>query len=196
MNNYLEKPTWLFKPIDDVTNLEKIQREFLKIFTAFYSDIFDLGHDVIQVDNGKVKKLAPNYCKFLKELGIYDIFDFIAFSGSKGIQKENCPIHIDYLNWKESTFSLNLPIIGCENSYTIFYEVNELDGIEKTSRLTRRYGGSIEYPESSSKEIGRVSVNRPAWINPCIPHKPYTPHTDLRLIVLGRFTSEILKYFP
>ena len=195
MENNLEKPTWCYKPIENVPNLDKIQKEFYRIFTHFYKNTFDdVGHDIIQIDINMVNKLTPNFINFIKKLDLYDILTNVAFSGSVGKQKEICPIHIDTKEWQNVSYALNLPIIGCENSYTVFYKVIESAGSEKTTKVTNRYEGSVAYPDNSSEEIDRMPAGQPAFVNVSVPHRPVTNHTDLRIVVTARFSSKIFDY--
>ncbi len=190
-----QKPTWLYKPVTNVDNLDKIQKEFYRIFTTFYSDTFnDVGHDIVMIDINIVRKLAPNFVNFLKKLDLYDILDGVALSGSIGEQKEICPIHIDTKDWQKLSYALNLPIIGCEDSYTVFYQVTESDGVEKTTKVTNRYEGSIGYPDRSSIELARMAANQTAFINISMPHRPVTEHKNLRIVATARFTTDIFDY--
>ena len=117
MSSLIKKPTWLYKPIHNVPNLDKIQKEFYQLYLAAYNDMFtDVGWAITGIDINLVKKLAPNYINFLKKLDLYDILIGTIFSGSIGVPKETCPVHVDCEDWRQLPYSLNIPIIGCEDS--------------------------------------------------------------------------------
>lgn len=195
MENNLQKPTWCYKPLGNIPNLDKIQKEFYRIFTTFYKNTFDdVGHDIVEIDHNFISKFAPNFVNFMKKLDLHDLLDTVLLSGSFGQQKEFCPIHIDAKDWQKLLYSLNLPIIGCENSYTVFYKVNESEGIENTTKVTSRYEGSVAFPDNSSIEIDRMLASQPAFINSSIPHRPVTHHSDLRIVISAKFSSKIREY--
>jgi hypothetical protein len=200
LSSLIKKPTWLYKPINNVPNLDKIQKEFYQLYLAAYNDVFtDVGWAITGIDINLVKKLAPNYINFLKKLDLYDILIGTIFSGSIGVPKETCPVHVDCEDWRQLPYSLNIPIIGCEDSYTVFYEVDESTSSKNglPSYWNNDYfkiKGTIGYPEESVKEIGRQSANQTAFVNISIPHRPMTNHTGLRLAMLSRFTPDIFDY--
>lgn len=203
MHRLEDKPTWLYKPVDNIPNLDKIQREFHRLYLAAYKDMFDsVGWAITAIDLDLVKKLAPNYINLLKKLDLYDILVGTVFSGSVGIPKEICPVHVDCGDWRQLPYSLNIPVIGCEGSYTVFYEVDESSDSENglPAHWDNNYikmnniEGVVGYSDSSAKEIGRMSANQPAFVNISMPHRPLTNHNDLRIVMLSRFTPDIFDY--
>ena len=203
MHKHIEKSTWLYKPIDTIPNLDKIQKECYKIYSTFYKDVCNnVGWAIEGINKEFMKKLAPNYINFLKKLGLYEIYMGAAFSASIGVQKYPPPIHIDCKDWYQLPYSLNIPITGCEDSYTVFYEVDETSGPgnglpetwDNNYLQTNKIEGVVGYSESSAKEIGRMPATQAAFVNIGIPHRPVTYHTNLRLAILSRFTPDIIEY--
>ena len=198
-----QKPTWLYKPIDNIPNLNKIQKECHRIYSAAFNNICDdVGWAIQGLEIDIMQKLAPNYINFLKKLGLYEIYAGAAFSASIGVQKSVCPIHVDCKDWQQLPFSLNIPIIGCEDSYTVFYAVDETSGSDNglpenwdnNYRQMNKIEGVVGYVESSAKEIGRMPATQAAFVNISMPHRPVTNHTNLRLVMLSRFQPEIFEY--
>lgn len=203
MHNPVEKPTWLYKPIDDIPELNKIQKECFRIYSAVKKDICkDVGWAIAGIELDIMKKLAPNYINFLKKLGLYEIYAGTAFSASIGIQKYPCPVHVDCKDWRQLPFSLNIPVVGCEDSYTVFYDVDESsdpanalpDTWDNNYMKMNKIEGVVGYSEKTAKEIGRMPATQPAFVNIGIPHRPVTNHTNLRLVMLSRFTPDIFDY--
>jgi len=192
------KDQWTFIPIDDIPDIEKIQTEFRKMFDSLFRNMFkdDVGHDFGVMDAKKVRLFAPTYINFLKSLGIDDTLKSVAFSGSQGENRMNCPIHIDSKYPDETCPGLNIPITGCEKSWTVFYDIGEHEGREDFSRVTKQYKNSVEWNEEEAVEIARVPATQPTWVNIAVPHKPVTDHTDLRLIITSRFDNRIYNRMP
>lgn len=203
MTDQLEKATWLYKPVDNIPNLNKIQKECYRIYSTFFKDACnEVGWTITGVNIELMTKLAPNYINFLKKLGLYEIYSGAAFSASIGVQKQSCPVHVDCEDWRQLPYSLNIPVIGCEDSYTVFYDVDESNSSknglpenwDNNYLKMNKIEGVVGYPEESATEIGRMPATQPAFVNIGIPHRPVTNHTNLRLVMLSRFTPDIFEY--
>ena len=89
-------------------------------------------------------------------------------------------------------YGLNLPILNCKDSYTVWY--NTKDGAGMTN-YKKRYPTTPFYLEKDVyEEIGRVSSMQPAFINVSIPHRPEVHASVDRIAITTRFTPEIHDY--
>lgn len=189
----MNQPDWLYKTLE-IANLKLIQAEFIKIFNEHYLNIFDeVGYNIAPIHPSCIEQ-APVYCQWLKDLNLFDRLEGAAFSGSKGIAKTAYPIHVDNVNHQIRSYGLNFPVIGCEDSYTVFYKFNENVNKITSDSLILQYPGSEGYTDDSVTERGRLPASQPAFINVTVPHKPITEHTNLRLIVSSRFKPELHDY--
>ena len=187
------KDQWTYIPIANVPDIENMQSEFMKIYNAFYKHMLDndIGHEFGLMGSDTIRMFAKSFMSFLNELGIDDILKCVFFSSSKGDNRSNCPIHIDSKIPYEVGPALNIPVIGCDQSWTVLYDVGEHQGREKFSAKSKQYTNSVEWPEEEAVEMIRIPATQAFWLNTSIPHRPVTDHTDLRIVITGRFTDEI-----
>lgn len=186
-----EKPNWLFKPVS-VDNLEAIQVELI---TILYKEIpnFDNDRPTFHVTlRENIEFFAPLYTKFIESFGILDRWTHSAIITTNADYK--FPIHVDNLGWEERCYGLNLPLINCEESFTVFYDAiidpRPMYGKENdaaTARLIRK--GTI------ATEIDRFPASQPAWVNTSIPHNPITLHNKPRAVISARFFPEVHELF-
>ena len=97
------------------------------------------------------------------------------------------------LEWQRCCFGLNIPILNCEDSWTVWYdaetdlspEFNEYD-VRKSARRCL---------SENAVELCRMPASTPAWVNISIPHRPVTTHNKLRAVISARFMPELHDYF-
>lgn len=193
----ISKPNWLYKPVH-VNYLEQIKKEFLNIYEQHYSNIFkDRGFAFTYLDKDIVRDNAPTYIQFLNDLKLYDKWTSCIFVGTNGEKRSiDSPIHVDTEDWQTRSYALNLPVMNCENSYTVFYNATKPNpqaylGDEPVTGWATARGFEFD----GAVEIGRWNVEKPAWINVCIPHRAENNNSNPRLIVSSRFWPEIHEYF-
>lgn len=191
------RPTWLYKPID-VKNLEQIKKECFDIFNKHYfGTLNDKGFIFQYIDQDIIRNEAPLYIQALKDIGVYERLTSCIFIGLKGDQRlTDSPIHIDTEDWESRSYALNMPVVNCQDSYTVWYDSKIKDDPDTyIGGAHARYRTAICFKEESSIEIGRWCVNNPAWVNVVVPHRAENNNPDLRLIISSRFWPEIHEYF-
>ena len=198
MTNITSKPTWFFKTVD-VPDIEKIKQECIGVYQQHYANLFgDRGFTFTYVDQDILRAEAPAYIKYLKNLGLYDKWAKSVLIGTLGEQRlKDSPLHVDSENWQERCYALNIPLINCEHSHTVWYDVTEYDddvygGDDHSDKGYRTARG---FKAESSTEIGRLATINPAWVNVSIPHRAENDNAELRLIISTRFWPEIHDYF-
>ena len=198
MINTISKPTWFFKSID-VPNIDKIKEECMAVFYKHYPDVFgNRGFTFTYVDQDILRLEAPTYIDYLKSLGLYDRWGKSVLIGTKGQERlKDSPIHVDSEDWKERSYALNIPLINCENSHTVWYDVKDLDpdAYSGDDQTAKGYKSARGFNPATSKEIARLETANPAWINVSIPHRAENTNDNLRLIISTRFWPEIHDYF-
>ena len=188
-------PTWLYKPTN-VSNINAVQKELLDIQATHYSDLFNgRGFTLTYLDKELVKTSAPSYVQMLSELGLYDRWTSTLIIGTTGESRlEDSAIHVDTENWQERCYGLNLPLLNCEDSYTVWYDAKEKDANAYIGNEHITGQGTARTFTNNATEIGRMSATQPAWINVCIPHRPECDHNKTRLILSTRFWPEVHEY--
>lgn len=98
----------------------------------------------------------------------------------------------------DPTNAINIPLINCENSYTLFFEIDLPNG---------RHPDDIHvyYPEyyqcggmdlTLIKEVDRFTLNKPAILRVNVPHGVFNPTNQIREVATFRFyedTDHLLK---
>ena len=185
MNNpILQQPTWYFKPID-VPELVNIQREVNEILPQLILPETELTFFYIKRE--LLENKVPSYVKMLTRLNLLDRWTYSAVVTTHG--EKEFPIHVDALEWESRCYGLNLPILNCEDSYTVWYDATIIHTPTTYAEDPRNSARFCEL--QTAKEVCRMPANTPAWVNNSIPHRPVTNHTNLRAIISARFSPEV-----
>jgi hypothetical protein len=186
-------PEWLYKPIV-VDNLTTIQQEFQTIVNTHYTTMFDDWKSswLYPIDRTIIEQSAPTYITWLKELKLYDRWATSFFATSYGTSGNEQTVHIDNIDYKERCFSLNIPILNCEDSWTVWYKTKENSGV---AGYIPHYSMALGFSELDIEgELGRMPATQPAFINVGLPHRPWSNHVEPRIILSTRFNPEIFDY--
>jgi hypothetical protein len=193
-------PTWYHKRADiDLAMSHQITTELQAALPIVYPE-FDLNnkglikgtfHD--KIDNNLLRELVPTLSTYLKELGIYDIWEktaLIAATPSRSV-----PVHRDGTPNFKRLFALNFPIYNCEDSLTSFYEVK--DGIEKVEKLIPNNGTPYTKFDINTDDIIKVDsviVSKPTWLRVNALHSVSMTSDKNRIVASLRFKPEPLDY--
>jgi hypothetical protein len=180
----MNQPFWFYKEIS-VPELTDIQQEVGQILTTLINDNTEI--EFFYIDRNLLETSVPSYTKFLNRLGILDRWKYSAIITTQG--NKEFPIHVDALEWKDRCYGLNLPILNCEDSDTVWYDAEVIDKMP-TNEQDRRNVARLCIAETA-KEVCRMPASTPAWINVSIPHRPESKHTNLRAVISARFTPEV-----
>jgi hypothetical protein len=188
MTNTISKPTWFYKTVD-VPNLELIQQQFQEIVLELIS--LDEPIKYFHIDRALIENRVPSYAKLIDSLGLLDRWAYSAIIATNG---EEFPIHVDAIEWDRRCYALNLPVMNCDDSYTIWYDAEiEQDPIDPNPANKRSLAkGCVP---GTAIEVCRMPAATPAWVNIALPHRPYTCHAKLRVVVSARFSPELHDYF-
>lgn len=201
MNEDIYKaPEWLFRKAN--VNKDIIPAYQKEMLTFFRDSLKDSQSDFTNIPSqfkllghrDKIIAYCPTLYKELQRLGIADLL------WSVGIIVANhayhYPIHIDSANPARLSVGLNIPVLNCTDTYTVFYDVTRIE----YEKLLPDYlvgselaAGSVLCTEKDAVEIGRCDASIPHWINVARPHQPVCKHTKLRINSSIRFTPEIYK---
>ena len=186
MIEYDTNPKWLYKTIQ-VDNLRTIQMELLPIVFKKIPNFMTDKPQFVHVMRDEIEPFAPLYVDFIRQHGVIDKWHWSAIiTTNLGIDFD---IHVDSTDWKNRCYGLNLPIINCDGTHTVWYDTeiegNLFDGgdFRDTARSQK--------PNAVAIELGRLDTSRPAWINTSIPHRPESTHKRPRAIISARFDPEL-----
>lgn len=173
---------WFYSYVD-IPNLDKIVAELilLKQTTTNIHRINEMYENVLQPNIIN----CPNLEEYLRNVGLYNNLNRILFSSN--VDKKSL-VHVDSYNPIFQTFSLNIPLIECENSYTAWYSTTN-----KILNDLSRFGLSPETnfaysDEADVTEVYRVEYTRPMLINTTILHRGITDNPR-RTIASIRFNT-------
>ena len=189
---------WLYKPanISD-KELKLIQFELLLFLKGWCQrrnvDMFSLESQFI-ADGININNLSENSTlrQVLTRMQIDDLVMFICFI----VVSDNkyFPIHIDHYDPEWISFVLNIPVLNCNGSSTIWYDSipDENDDMpDYISSLTIHGRVATRCVQDNVNEIGSCDANIPHWINVSIPHAPKCTHSKLRINCSLRFHPKI-----
>lgn len=176
----------MYKPIS-VDNLEAIQQELVPVLYKEIPNFDSAGSQFVYVLREKIEPHAPLYTKFIESLGVLDRWHYSAFVTTN---TDSLFVHVDSLTWRTRCYGLNLPLVNCEGTYTVFYdaEINDQPFCDSSDPIN---SAKKIKPGTSAREIARVEATTPMWVNTCIPHAPVTTHSRPRAIISARFRPEL-----
>lgn len=183
-------PDWLYRyPKLSVEALPAIKKELQKLFVLSeqYSLVPYTSTYMEAGDNEFIDQYCPTLCKELQRLKLRDSLKVLAFISV--VSDKHFPAHVDV----ESDVALNIPLINCDGTYTVWYDgqpqSKEFDdyliGVESART-------AIEGTADSLVEIDRCEANVPRWINVNVLHRPETHHDQFRVAASLRFDPEPL----
>lgn len=189
-------PEWLHKPANiDPDRLPQIQEELLSLFedmkqSYLYSETtMGFTTETVYTKKELLHKI-PILARELNRLKILKYFNIIGLFRLKPGLSE-LPIHIDDPS-HTINIALNIPVIGCEDSYTVWYDA-EIDynaGIPAYAS-DGKYDPGGRMIKGEAKEISRVNCSFPSWVNIARPHQGVYTGTTERINASIRFTSGI-----
>ena len=173
----------LYKKLE-FENFEEIKKQILNLFPdEFYNktSLFYIDNNVerfltISPLRAELEKL--NLINEILSIGFY-----IMQPNSSGI------IHTDHGDY---TYSLNIPLVGCEKSLVVFYHT---DGSPELLPTTK---GSMYYSFEKTKcsIIDHLSLTQPCIMNVQVPHRVVNTTKRIScLIRLKNLSPELKQYF-
>jgi hypothetical protein len=202
MTKYTERPSWFYKPIH-IENLEEIQKELKIILYKNFPNLRDAPPQFIYSGREKIEPFAPLLTEYVKSIGLLD--EWYAAHIITTNYHYKFPIHIDDPNWYRNCYGLNIPIMNCEDTYTVWYDTEIGDDscfdtsnplnvakLIKSSEppahdLSNWKDNIANWKGVPSTEIARYHMKGPAWINVSIPHAPVSNHKKFRAVISLRF---------
>lgn len=183
-------PDWYYSSVH-IDNLEKIQEELIALRqnaenslqkNQFYRNIF----------KNEVFKHCPTLKEYLESVGLDQKFHRLILSTDK-VSNDATFVHVDSYDPNVSSYSLNIPLIDCEDSYTIWYTTERK---KLNDCLNEGMNPVINYaclPLSAVTEVKRFRYNAgAALLNTTILHKGYSDKTT-RTICGMRFVPKLTK---
>ena len=211
MTDYTENAKWFFKPVE-IDDVGKIQQELLPLLKEKAPDIDSklIFSGYKHVTKNELISFSPTLIDLVKKLGVFDRLAYATFviAASKRISsKVPFNIHIDHSDWKKVSYALNIPVLNCENTYTVWYDT-ELDDdpkgyikvnsgigpdewVDESLSMNKMASPIIQKKGTVATEIARLHSINPAWVNISIPHAPVNTTNEPRVLISLRFVPEL-----
>tara|TARA_R110000803_G_C11832943_1_gene303544 strand:+ start:77 stop:649 length:573 start_codon:yes stop_codon:yes gene_type:complete len=184
-----QAPVWNWRKVA-VDNLAEMQKELWNIVPQVIPNWETDPGQFVHVDVDMIKKFSPLYANLISTLGLTDRWHTSALITTNN--DTTLQIHTDVYDPSERCFAFNIPVINCEDSYTVWYSaedpvintINPEDGKDKV----------LFYNEETAVEIDRMPATTCAFVNNHTPHRPVTEHKKFRTILSSRFDPELFDY--
>lgn len=172
-----------YKPVH-IEHLDEIQEEVLKLIPENLLNNTNLTY----IENSKkiFLSVAPLY-DFLKRKNMHQAVMNIAVNVTKGHTNGN--IHMDSGPYKHS---LNIPIIGCENTCIDFFKVNGEHKVVAVNNYGKQHH-FFKYTEDQCELIYEGDTSIPYILGTKTPHRVLNKSDQIRIMLLIRlFPSSLL----
>ena len=186
MPQYQTNPKWLYKPVE-VDNLKEIQREIIPIIFKKIPNFLHMPPEFVPIMRDEIEPFAPCYTEFIKNHAVISQWSWCAIITTN--LNLDFPIHVDSTDWEKRCYGLNIPVINCEGTFTVWYDT-EIQG-NRYDDSDFRAVARVQKPGAPAVEIGRWDTNTPAWINTSVPHRPVSTHKLPRAVLSARFDPEL-----
>jgi hypothetical protein len=183
----MNQPTWFYKEVV-VPELVDIQREVMLILPELISSEEAISFYYIKRET--IESKLPSYTNFISRMGLIDRWKYSAIVSTEN--GKEFPIHVDSLDWEHRCYGLNLPILNCEHSDTVWYDAEIIDSLV-TDNYDNRNAARL-CKSAGAKELCRMPATTTAWVNVSIPHRPESKNTNLRVTISARFSPEVHDY--
>lgn len=189
-------PDWYYRKCAiDAELLTAIQQELEPNIEQLVPGYTEVRGQFARADLATVKQLSPGLVKFINSLGLMNRWTDVSIITANNQNSFRWPIHID-----DNTFgrciALNIPILNCAGSYTVWYESDEpVKSSADPKSLNSAESYSLYYADDKSQEVKRMDANQCAFINVGRPHRPVVEHMLPRVLISARFSPELFDYF-
>ena len=124
-----------------------------------------------------------NIPEFKEQLLAYNLYNYLSYVVISVSINGTSAIHIDTGGF---THSLNIPILGFDNTFLNFYSSAKSPEIKKTPKGMDYLG----YDPEDCDVIHRVETKEPALVNTQIPHSFQNCNTLPRVVILHRLNRD------
>lgn len=195
------KPDWLYKPVNIPDSELKIIRLELLKFTKEWSKFHNVDFNSMTSQFIGIDRIHRDFLKDLPALTAYltrrNLTDLVSMIALIVVSKDtHFPIHIDCDDPSVMSFGLNIPVLNCDGSRTVWYSTATEQKPDLPEYISTTYHGkhAINCIQEGAVEIGSCNANIPHWVNVGVPHAPVCDHDKLRINASIRFDPMIYQH--
>lgn len=176
--------TWLYQRVT-IPNYQALAAELQLTYTVLKLADRGIMYNPLYVNlrAHEVLPLSPLLSSFLNTVGLLDRFWYCIYTIPHVTISNR--VHVDSPN-DIIKYSLNLPLIDCDGTYTAFYAANSPLVLSTSGRILIAPPGMVE------DEVDRVECSTPMFINVNTPHMGISTKLT-RLLMCLRFTPELTR---
>jgi hypothetical protein len=170
-------PTFCYKEIQ-INNYDSIITDLIRTidYHSFQNNFNYIDTDSILKTNLNLNKwVIDNNCKVIKSAVIVST-----------VRSSYADPHIDS---QENSLALNFPLSNCNDSYTVFYDPDNIDSIIDEKKPNGVIYKKIKF-NTQPREIDRYILDRPIILNTKIPHKIFHNSQAPRYAISFRFERD------
>lgn len=189
----------------DIPDLEKHKKDLL----YFYETVGDPKTVWWCYFKDQVKEIIPDFFDMWKRefnITLHQLIYFVNFKNDLTIkdpadercifihvdaqdsddQGENLPIDQKYATKFVPRHAINIPLINCDGSYTLWYNIKD----DRPHEYYPKYDCGGFNPDSV-EEVYRAELYKPAVLKVDIPHGVYVPNNSPRVVATMRFKEPL-----
>lgn len=160
-------PNWFYSYVD-IPNLEQIQKELINLST-YELPSWSTNKYYYNILAKTALEKCPGLAAYLVSVGLLDTTIRLLFS--KNIDQQPQVAHVDSYNPQYCQHSLNIPLVDCKNSYTVWYGTKNTKLLDGTRYGLPPESNFASCPLEEAIELKRVEVTRPCVVNTTILHR-------------------------
>lgn len=181
-------PDWLCHQANlDFSKLPGIQKELLKLLVSTKNqNLVPYTSTFVEIRSQIVLEQCTLLSEQLKNLNLIDQFFTM---GLISVDADHIfPPHVD---GDVADIALNIPLMGCDGTYTVWYDGELTDQGLPTYAIGSPIAEIARVADPRTvTEIGRCDSSIPHWINVNVFHRPETHHNQFRVAASLRFAPE------
>ena len=175
-------PSWYYSFVD-IPNLAAITQELIDLKLSITNKI-QHNQYYSNVPASAAHSSCPMLMRYLWSIGLSYKFSRLLYSEN---MTNGSPAHVDTYDPKFCMYSLNIPLMECDDSYTAWFSTNN-------NNLSQHIPSPNMYATINDgdvlTEVCRVESNRPLLANTTILHRGVTQNPKRTLVGL-RFSPEL-----
>ena len=174
---------WFYSYLD-IPNLDTITQELLMLFSTTTDKLVrNVGY--VNIFRNSIVN-CPTFMSYLASKGLDNKLNRVMYT--EGILGPHP--HVDSGNPKNCTYSLNMPLVDAEDSYTVWYATDKTHLLDR-SNLGQDPQQTIGWLDiSDATEVARLQYTQPALVNTTILHRGLVDRPSRTLCCI-RFWPEL-----
>lgn len=178
----------MYYKLVSIPNITDIQQEILGYMS---SDLTTLNTGFYAVNSAVLKSRWTLLADYLNTKNLLSRWHGV---GVSVLNNTDMNVHTDS-NDPNRIYALNIPVLNCTNTYTVWYKEKATNSFKNSSYLSS--GNTVDYNQydlDKVDEVLRLESSNCAFVNVKIPHRGISMHNKVRFLVSLRFSPDLQKF--